>query len=592
MTTAMFIVAALIVGGTVLFVMERLPVEIVAMLIMTILLVSGVVTVEEGLSGFANPATVTVGAMFVLSTGLYKTGALNIFADAFERLSRRRMSLTTVAMMVAITVISAFINNTAALAIFLPIALRISASTKTSPSRLLMPLSFASIFGGTCTLIGTSTNLLVNAIAEQHGIRPFGMFEFARFGLVLALAGTAYMIVIGIRLIPERRKASELTETFGLGDYLVEVVLRPDSRSVGKSLAESSLVKDLGLTVLDIFRTGNRITVPTAETLLEAGDVLRLRCDVEGIQKLRERRVTLRPQMRFRDADLESEDAEVVEAIIAPNSMLVGRSIRDISFRNLFGATVLALRHRGRLLHDNLADVSLSGGDVLLLEVKRGHISQLKGRRDFVLVSEIGLPQFRRDRILPAIGIVVGVVATSALGWIPIAVGAVGGCVLMVMSKCLTLEETYRAVEWKVIFLLAGMLPLGIAMEKTGLAAVMSTSLIELLEHWGGAIVVLSGLYLLTSLLTSVISNNATAVLLAPVALGIAQHLGVDSRPFLMTIVFAASASFMTPIGYQTNTMIYGAGGYRFRDFLRVGIPLNILFWILATIAIPQIWPF
>ena len=592
MTDDSIIVLVLLFAGVILFVSERFPVEIVALLIMTVLLGSGVVTLQEGFSGFSSPATVAVGAMFVLSTGLFKTGALNLVGDLFGRLSSRGPWITIVAMMVTIAVISAFINNTAAVAIFLPIALAVSSDMGKSPSRFLMPLSFASIFGGCCTLIGTSTNLLVSAIAVEHGIRSFGMFEFARLGLITAVVGVIYMTVVGIRMIPERRQPQPLTEAFGLGDYIVEVTLQPDSRSVGKPLNESSLVKDLGLTILDVFREGERIAVPMAETVLLANDVLRIRSDMKGIARLRERRVLLRPETKLSDADLESDDADLVEVIIAPNSMMVGRSIRDIKFRNLFGATVLALRHRGRLLHDNIADAPLSGGDALLLEVRKGHMSQLQGRRDFVLVSGVELPQSRKQHIVTALAIVAGVVVLAAAGVMPIAVSAVAGSVLMVVVGCLTLEEAYRAVEWKVIFLLAGILPLGLAVEKTGLAAIFSERIVSIAGDWGGPLVVLSILYLATSFLTEIISNNAAAVLFAPIAIVAAESIGVDPRPFLVAVTFGASASFATPIGYQTNTMIYGVGGYRFRDFVRVGLPLNFIFWLLATLLIPYLWPF
>ncbi|HUO84463.1 MAG TPA: SLC13 family permease [Thermoanaerobaculia bacterium] len=585
-----YLVIGLLIAALALFLTERVAVELVALLVLSTLLLSGMLTMEEGLSGFSNPATITIGAMFILSAGLFRSGSLNWLGTLFGRLARFNRWLTILAMMVTIAAISGFINNTAAMAIFLPLALAVARDTRTSPSRLLMPLSFAAIFGGTCTLIGTSTNLVVHSIALERGYDGFGMFEFARLGLIMTAAGMAYMMLVGIRSIPERRPAADLVESFGLGDYLTEIVLLPEAKSVGRRISESPLVTEVEVTIVEILRDGRRIPVPTGEALLKAHDVLVVRCDAGKIQKLQERHgIQLRPHMKWKEQDLEG--AELVEAVIAPNSMLVGRSIREINFRNLFGATVLALRHRGRLLREDLADESLSGGDTLLMEVRRGHISQLRGRRDFVLVSELGLPQFRREKILPAVGIVAAVVAAAAIGIAPIVVTAIAGAALMLLVGCLSLEEAYRSVEWKVIFLLAGILPLGLAIEKSGLAALLSQFLVSSVGEWGGPVAIISVLYLATSLLTEMMSNNATAVLLAPIALASSEALGIHPQPLLIAVTFGASASFMTPIGYQTNTMIYGAGRYRFRDFLRVGIPLNLLFWLLATILIPRLWP-
>ena len=592
MSFDLVIVLAVLAGAVVLFVTEILPVDLVAMVVLAVLLLSGVVSPAQAFSGFSNEATVTVAAMFVLSAGLYKTGLLNRLGDAFVRLARRNFWLALIGMMLGIGATSAFINNTAAVAVSLPIVIRAARDSRISASKFLMPLSFAAMLGGVCTLIGTSTNILVSSIAEQHGLRGFGMFEMSRLGLIFFATGTLYMLLLGVRLIPERRGAHELTESFQLKDYLTEIVLLPDSPSVGKPLREAPLVQDLDLDVIEIRRAGRRIVVPFGGAVLEANDVLRIRCNLEKLGKLSQTKgVQLKPRADWSDAELQAGGAVLVEAVVAPNSVLEGRSLADVDFRNTFGATALALRHRGALLRERIGRTPLRAGDALLIEVHRDRLQFLQGHDAFVVVSEVTTPEFRAEKVLPAVAVMATVVALPTLGVMPIGASATAGAIAMVLFRCLTLEEAYQAMEWKVVFLLAGVLTLGIALDESGGSALLSSGLVRSLGPLG-PVAMVSAFYLITSLLTSVISNNATAALLAPVALAAAQGLGVDARPFLMAIAFAGSASFMTPVGYQTNTMIFGAGHYRFTDFTRVGAPLNLIFWLMATILIPVFWGF
>lgn len=591
MTIEMMVVLGLAAVSIVLFATERLPVDLVALLVLGTLLVSGLVTVDEGLSGLSNEATVTVAAMLVLSAGLSKTGAVNFIGAALSRIGRRSFWLALVAIMLVVGFISAFINNTAAVAIFLPIVLGLARELKASPSKLLMPLSFASMFGGVCTLIGTSTNILVNSIAVKSGQPAFGMFEFAPLGLVFSGFGMFYMLTVGVRLIPARRGSEDLTESYGMGEYLTEIKLRREAASVGHKLKDSPLVRELDIEVLEILRGGDRVILPGPETVLRAFDVLRVRADVAKINRLAERvGIELVGRTKWDDGALQSEDAVLLEAIIAPGSVLVGESLRGIRFRQRYDAVVLALRQGSELRRVNLDRVLLRAGDVLLIEARLEQIKRLKEIDDFILVSEVGLPTFRRQQMLPALLIIGGVVAGAALNAVPIVIGSLLGCVLMVLTRCITLEEAYQAIEWRVVFLLAGVLPLGIALEKTGAALYLSNWIVGTIGVWG-PLAVLSAFYLLTSLLTEAMSNNATAVLLAPIAIASAQSLGCSPRPFLIAVTFAASASFMTPVGYQTNTLIYGPGRYRFADFLRVGTPLNFGYWLLATWLIPYFWP-
>jgi di/tricarboxylate transporter len=393
---------------------------------------------------------------------------------------------------------------------------------------------------------------------------------------------------VGVRLVPERLDDARHSPSFGSGEYLIEIVLEPEARSVGTVLLDSPLLNDVTISGVEVFRQGALLKEPDDKLVLQAGDHLKVRCDLENFLKLRERRgITLRHEK----GTAPNEEATLVEAVIAPGSTLDGRSLKQSRFRSRYGLQALAVRHRNRVMREHLEEMQLKAGDVLLFEIEPQHLEQLREDRTFVLVSQVELPLFRKSRMLIASAIVTGVVLAAATGSVPIIAGSIVGCILMVLTRCLTLQEAYSAINWQVIFLLAGVLTLGTALETTGAAQLLGGALVGSLGSWG-PVVLVSGLYLVTSLLTELMSNNATAALLAPVAIAAAESLNIDSRPLLMAITFAASASFMTPVGYQTNTLIYGPGQYRYADFLRVGTPLNIIFWILATIMIPWFWPF
>jgi di/tricarboxylate transporter len=591
MTFEIILVLAILAGAVACFATERLPVDLVALLVLSALLVSRILTPQEAISGFSNTATVTVAAMFVLSAGLARTGVVNLLGQRLAKVGRLGLLPTLIALMILIGVVSAFINNTAAVAIFLPIVLGLARDTGISPSKLLIPLSFASMFGGVCTLIGTSTNILVSSIAEQHGLAPFGMFELSSLGLVLFAAGGLYLLTAGVRLIPDRRAGADLTQSYGMGEYLTEILVLPESSAVGRPLRDSPLVRDLDMDVLEIQRDGRPLAAG-AGTVLEAGDLLRVRGDVEKIRRAEEQKgIVLKSGLKWREEDLHSSETSLLEVLVAPGSALEGKTLKETGFRQIYGGTALAIRHRGELMRERLGTTPLRSGDVLLVEVRRDRIEALKRVQDFVIVSEIGLDEPRREKLPLALVIVAGTVAAATLGLLPIVGSAILGSVLLVLTRCLTLEEAYQAIEWRVIFLLGGILPLGLALESTGGARLLSSLLVDTVGIWG-PVAMVSVFYLLTSLLTEAMSNNATAALLAPIAISAAAALDVDPRPFLVAVTFAASASFMTPVGYQTNTLIYGPGHYRFADFLRVGTPLNLLFWLIATLLIPRFWSF
>ena len=588
----MIFVFGVLLLAVILFITEKIPVDLVSILVMAILLISQVLTPAEGLAGFSNTATITVASMFVISAGLFKTGAVNFLGDFVNRIFKQNFWVAMTAVMILVGGLSAFINNTPVIAIFLPILLETAKETKISASKLLMPVSFASMFGGVCTLIGTSTNILVSSIAEEKGLPAFTMFEFLPLGLAMFAVGAVYMLVIGIRLIPERRGKGDLTENFSLGEYITEVVLQPGSPSVGCKIKDAPLSKDLDILVLEIRRGDEILHIPTAEIILQAGDALKVRADVEKIRELQKREgVKLKPQAKWGDESVTSEDYRLVEAIISINATIDNKTLQEIGFREKYGTTVLAIRHQGKLLRGKISDTKLRGGDTLLIEAHKDRIASLKLDEDFIVVSETETVKFRRDKVFIALLIVAGVILSVSLGGIPIVVASVVGAVLLVLFRCLLLDEVYQAIDWKIIFLLAGVLSLGTALEKTGAAQMVSSTILSSVGHFGPVMLV-SAFYLLTLILTEMISNNASAALLAPIAIATAVTLDVSPIPFLVAVTFAASASFMTPVGYQTNTMIYGPGQYKFFDFVKVGAPLNIILWITASILIPVFWKF
>lgn len=592
MTFEIVFVFVVLLLAVFLFVTEKLPVDLVALLVMALLLVSGVVTPAQGLAGFSNTATITVGAMFILSAGLFKTGAVGFLGNIVNRIFKGPFILAILTVMVIVGFLSAFINNTPVIAIFLPILLGAARQTGVSVSKILMPVSFASMFGGVCTLIGSSTNILVSSIAEQKGLPAFSMFEFAPLGLILFGAGTAYMLLVGIRLIPERRGQGDLTESFALSEYLTEIVLLPNAASIGYAIKDSPLVMDLDIDILEIRREDELIQQPKGSVILRSNDNLLVRCDLEKIRALQERTgIRFKPHAKWGDDSLTSQDYRLIEAVVVPHSPLVRSTLKISNFRENYGATVLAIRHRGELLREKLSATVLSGGDVLLLEIHQDRLNAFKRSKDFIVTSELDAVEFRRNKVVLAALIVLGVILAASLNFAPIVVAAAVGAILLILTKCITLEEAYQAIDWKIIFLLAGVLSLGMALEKTGAARLISTQLVSTVGTLG-LIALVSAFYLLTSALTEMMSNNATAALLAPITIATAATLGVNPQPFLVAVTFAASASFMTPVGYQTNTMIYGPGQYKFFDFVRVGTPLNIIFWLLATVLIPVFWKF
>ncbi|HSD64807.1 MAG TPA: SLC13 family permease [Ignavibacteriaceae bacterium] len=592
MSANTIIVIVILLGALVLFTREKIPVDLTALMVMAALLITGIISPEEGISGFSNSATVTVAAMFVISAGLFRTGALNFVGEFLTKRAKKSYRGGLVLMLLIIGSISAFINDTAVVAIFLPVIIGVAEKADIGPSKFLIPLSYGALLGGVNTLIGTSTNILVSSIAFQHGLRPFGMFEMTPFGIIIFLTGVIYLLITANKLLPDRKKPEDLSREFHLEDYITEIMLLPESKSVHKEIRNSPLIKEMELDIIEINRGENNKFVPSPYTVLMPGDILRVRCNIAKLKELQSRQgIVLKPETSFSDLDLNTEESRLVQAVVTSGSRLRGRTIKNMNFRETYGGTVLAIRHRGRLMRENIGNTILIPGDVLLIEVKRDWLPQLRRNNAFVIVSEVNLYKEKKEKIIPAVLILLFVVLSNALGIFPIVTSAVIGSILSVVFGIITLEQAYRAIEWRVIFLLAGVLTLGIAMEKTGTAGLIASSLIHLLGVYGPTAMV-SAFFILTLIFTNFMSNTAAVALIVPIAIITADSLGVNTRPFLMAVTFAASLSFATPVGYQTNTMIFGPGDYKFMDFVKIGLPLDILFWLIASFLIPVFFPF
>ena len=592
------VVLLVIVGALVLFATEWLSIDLVGILILVSLTATGVISAEEGLSGFSNPAAITVAFMFVLSYSLLKTGSLQRIGPYLGPIFKKNFNLGILIMMVFIGLVSAFINNTPIVAMFIPVMVSVGNLSGYSPSKLLIPLSYASIFGGMCTMIGTSTNMLVSGIAVESGMEAFPLFLSAPIGLVFVVVGAVYIFLFGKKLLPDRFSTGDLSQKFGMRDYITEIEVMAESEFVGQRIMDSILATELNIDVIEVKRNSTNFTLPAGDFVIYPGDKLKIRCDVEKIKALRDRlKVNFNTDaVRLNENEIQSGDTSILELIITSGSEFEGKNLREMDFRRRYRAVPLAILHHEKVVHEDLHDVELNAGDVILTEIKTHRLINLKrqemGQRSpFIVLSEQGIIDFNRKKFLTVLGVIVGVVMISAFNILSIPIATLIGTVVLVLSKTITMNEVHESIEWKIIFLLAGALSLGIAMTNSGLADIIANGLTGYLNDYG-PVVILSGLYLITSLMTEVMSNNAAAALLAPIAITTADKLELSPYPFLIAVMVAASASFMTPIGYQTNTMVYSAGQYKFGDFFRVGVWLNLLFWVLATLLIPWFYPF
>lgn len=589
MTLEMWIVIAVLVGTFVAIITEKLRPELAALSGCCILLASRVLTANDLFPVFGNEAIITVGAMFVLSAALERTGVIASASRLLQALPARSERFVLMLLLPPVLVVSAFVNNTPVVVVFLPIIITLARKHNLAASKLLMPLSFASILGGSTTLIGTSTNLVTSAAGQRLGLAPIGMFELTSVGLLLAAVGLAVLFIFAPHVLPRRETVTSLLDATSDRQFLTEAFVPAGSSLIGRTArAALSGVLQKGR-VLELVRHGDIFEGDPGGVSLEAGDRIRVSVDAETVTLLKERR----DLKMSTSADLAMGETEVnhlIECVVPPLSSLIDHRLSDGDVRERLGVIVLALHRRGQNLRDQLGNIPLQAGDVLLIEASDAAVAKLRAGHDLLVLA--GAQQVpRRDKRWIAAAAIAAVVAAAALQILPVAVASLIAVVVVITARCIDAEEAYRAIDWPCLFLIAGMLALGVALEKTHAAEVIARTMVTYVAPFGPW-VTLSLVILAASVMTNFLSNNAVAALLVPLAVETANLLHVNPRAYLMGVALGASACFATPIGYQTNTLVFGAGGYRFADFLRLGLPINLLHWILASFLVPIFWPF
>lgn len=587
MTFEILTLLVLLAAALAVFLFEWLSVDLVALLLVVTLVLTGILTPREAFAGFSEEVIVVLGSIFVLSAALVRTGVMEWLAGAFYRVAGHTESRVVAAVATTAAALSAFFSNTNVTAVLMPGVLELSRTTGVRAGRLLIPLAYASMLGGTCTLIGTSTNLAASGMFAELGLAPIGVFELAPVGVVMVVVGVLYLALVGRHLLP-RRRAATLSEEYRVGDYLAEIVVGPEADLAGQTLEESSLLGG-DLAVLAIVRDGTRIA-PRASSRVEVGDLL----IVQGTRRLL-LDLEARPGIDFEDRvsvgdeELRAEGVRLAEAIVMPRSTFLGRTLRGLDFRRRYGPSVLAIHRRGESIPVKVQNLPLEVGDVLLLQGSVESLELLQERRDLWLLGEVAHLPFRTRKGLFALGSAVVAVAVGTAGWVPLSVAFLLAALAVVLAGCLRPEELYRVIEWRLLVLIGGMTSFGVAMETTGAASYLAGRIVDWTQPLG-VLFVLAAFVALTMLLTQPMSNAAAALVVLPVAVSTAREIGVDPRSVAILVTLAASLSFIAPFE-PACLLVYGPGRYRFRDFVRAGLPLTLIAFVILMVLVPLVWP-
>ena len=593
MTFEIGLTLAIIVGALIVFGTEKLRVDVVALLVLITVGLTGLVGPKEVFAGFSNSAVITVWAVYIVSGGLFKTGVADILGKFILRLSGNSETRLIIVIMLTCGLMSAFMNNVGATAMLLPAVISAAKVTKISVSKLLIPLSFSSLLGGTITLIGTPANILATSMVAEKGLKTFEFFDFVPIGVVILVTGILYMVFIGRHLLPVRQSPSDAQAKGEIRKFVHELRVMSEGKLAGASLLESKLGADYDLTAIAIVRGGTTITKMKRDTLIQVNDILLIEGIAENISRARKDlgMVSTNESKRHAELDkLSEEEIGLIEATLAPRSAVANRSLVSLNFRERFGFTVLGVRRQGEMVTEGLGNLKLQFGDDLILQGPRRRIPALEEANDFLVLVPPEISENRRKKMPIAVGLLLLVIGLVLFAGIDISMAMVIGAVGMVISRCLSMDEAYASIDWRTVFLVAGMLPLGTAMEATGAARYIADLMLDTVGDMG-PLVALGGIYLLAALITQPMSNAAAIVLVVPIALDTAFSLSANHQTFVLAVVIGAATSFLTPVGHKANVLVFGPGGYKFFDYARVGAVLTIFLFIATMITLPIFYP-
>jgi len=605
MTWEIYFVFGLLAFAIISFIWEKISADLTSLTVFGLLIFVSVLTnstelpsLDLTLGVFGNSAPITIAGMFIVSAALQRTGAIDLITAYLRKLVRLPYRGFIFIMVIGVAAVSAFVNNTPVVIVLMPVMLSLARDMGVASSKLLIPLSYASIFGGTCTLLGTSTNLLASGILRDAGYAPIGMFELAAVGLPILAFGSLYLVLFGNKLLPHRETLTSILSDEERKEFITEAFVQPNSELDGQVAGESKLLKGRGVRLLEIVRHGVALPGNPKEKILKCGDRLVLSCRPSGVAEANSNKgISLPEEVTKGLQTIATDEGAIVEGVVAPHAYVAGKTLGEINFRQRFRMVVVAVHRKGTNQRERLAELRLQEGDTLLMMGSSDAIDALANSDDIIILDRPRVPaRSLRVKMPIVLTTTASIVTLATINLVPIVAAISLGVAVLMLTGCIKPKDAYASVEWSILIIIFGMLALGQAMDSTGASQLIADGMVGLIRSIAPenlqAILMLAVIYIITSTFTEFLSNNAAVALMIPIALGIASTLGVDPRPFVIASCIAASASFATPIGYQTNTYVYGVGGYKFLDFTRVGLPLNLICFIVTVAVVPSFWSF